>query len=111
MKNKNSAIIAHERLTVALKKAEAKKPLTLKEHKGISRLVKALGGIVLVSTMSCGVHASICQGSGCKAPADLATGIIAETRIPEGKKSNYYQLREIEANRPTFLQGLFKGDN
>jgi hypothetical protein len=98
-------------LTVALKKAEAKKPLTLKEHKGISRLVKALGGMAIISCVSCGFNAKFCQGAGCKADADLATGIIAETRIPEGKKSNYYQLREIEANRPTFLQGLFKGGN
>jgi hypothetical protein len=42
----------------------------------------------------------------------FATGIIAETRIPADKKSNYYQLRELEASKPSLLQGLFsKGGN
>jgi hypothetical protein len=65
-----------------------------------------------ILTTSCGFNATLCNGQGCKAPADFATGIIAETRIPADKKSNYYQLRELEASKPSLLQGLFsKGGN
>jgi hypothetical protein len=109
MKKKNieSARIASERLRIALKKAESDKPLTLKESKSVYRLVKALGGIVLLSAMSCGFNASFCQGDGCKAPADLATGIIAETKNPADKKSSYWQVRENETNRLTWMESLF----
>jgi hypothetical protein len=109
-KNNGSAKIAMFRLKGALVKAEAKKPLTLKEHKSIHRLVKALGGgLIVVSCMSCGFNASLCHGSGCKMNADFATGVIAETKNPANEKSSYWQARENDVNRLTWMESLFGG--
>ena len=108
MKRKNkSGKIAYLRLKIALNKAEAKTPLTLKENKSLQRLVLALGGLIVASCMSCGFNASFCQGQGCKADADLVTGVIAETKMPDGKKSAYWQSREAETNRLTWMESLF----
>lgn len=61
---------------------------------------------------SCGSYVTFCQGQGCKAPADLATGIIAETKNPSDKKSSYYQLREKEAQKKTWIENIFnRGEN
>jgi hypothetical protein len=105
--NKKSAIIASNRLKIALNKAEKKEPLTLKEHASIKRLVYALGGLVVVSCMSCGFNASFCQGNGCKMDADFATGVIAETKNPANEKSSYWQARENDTNRLTWMESLF----
>lgn len=106
MKRKESKHIAVIRLQNALKRAEEKKPLTERQNKNLTRLFQAIGVLTVMSVTSCGIHASVCQGAGCKMPADLVTGIIAETKIPADKKSNYYQLRELEVNRPGFMQNL-----
>lgn len=109
MRKLTSKTIAKNRLLIALRKAEAKQNLNSKENKAIKRLLIALGGPLLICTVtSCsGFNASFCHGNGCKMNADFATGVIAETKNPASKKSSYWQARENDTNRLTWMESLF----
>lgn len=106
MRKIKSKHIARNRLVIALRKAERDKAFTPRDGKCLTRLLVALGATLILTSCG-GIHTSFCYGAGCKAPADLATGIIAETKMPAGKKSAYWQSREAETNRLTWMEAIF----
>lgn len=74
--------------------------------------------LTLVVLSSCSLGANYngytlsCQGAGCDAYTDHLAGVIDVTKTPSNEDSEHYKLRELQASKPSLLQGLFsKGGN
>jgi hypothetical protein len=110
---KKGTIMKQKQKKEALKKKAVR---VVKSDRAITRSSRkiarsiVMSGILLVGMQSCGgFHASFGTTAGIRANNDYATGLVNETKTPAGTKGAHYMLREKQASKRSWVEGLIYG--